>query len=377
MDTYADEAFAVVGLWQVGVEIHMVRTQLGQAFAAKQKVRQPLHLPDRIDAVKDAFLYVRPRRRHAVDRPADPIVCKADVDVAAGMARDDVGLGAAGDAAGAGALAGPAGGGGGFAALKERLVAELQLSADQQTRLDAIAAELRPKFVALRDLPEEERGAARDKVSAEMRAKITAMLSPARKTKYEAMQAQAGQGGARTAPAAAASGPQDATKPIAAGGRPELGSDQKDPQKVASAAPRGPVSAPVSAAPAAAASAAPAASVAAAAPVAPAPSDAGPGPGGGGGNAASEFRNRLDAVVYFHGLSREVTRRVVDKEVRLLEVMLEDKQVDGTSIKVETLNGTVMLSGFAKSSDEKYSAQRIAQGVQGVKMVKNEITVRP
>ena len=191
------------------------------------------------------------------------------------------------------AVAQPAGGGGGFAALKERLVAELQLSADQQTRLDAIAAELRPKFVALRDLPEEERGAAREKVSAEMRAKITAMLSPAQKTKYEAMQAQAGQGGARTAPVAAASGPQGATKQIAAGGRPELGSDQKDPQKVASAAPRGPVSVPVSAAPAAAASAAPAASVAAVAPVAPAPSDAGAAPGGGGGNAASEFRNRL------------------------------------------------------------------------------------
>ena len=191
------------------------------------------------------------------------------------------------------AVAQPAGGGGGFAALKERLVAELQLSADQQTRLDAIAAELRPKFVALRDLPEEERGAAREKVSAEMRAKITAMLTPAQKTQYEALQAQAGQGGARTAPVAAASGPQGATKQIAAGGRPELGSDQKDPQKVASAAPRGPVSVPVSAAPAAAASAAPAASVAAVAPVAPAPSDAGPAPGGGGGNAASEFRNRL------------------------------------------------------------------------------------
>ena len=191
------------------------------------------------------------------------------------------------------AVAQPAGGGGGFAALKERLVAELQLSADQQTRLDAIAAELRPKFVALRDLPEEERGAAREKVSAEMRAKITAMLTPAQNTQYEALQAQAGQGGARTAPVAAASGPQGATKQIAAGGRPELGSDQKDPQKVASAAPRGPVSVPVSAAPAAAASAAPAASVAAVAPVAPAPSDAGAAPGGGGGNAASEFRNRL------------------------------------------------------------------------------------
>ena len=57
--------------------------------------------------------------------------------------------------------------------------------------------------------------------------------------------------------------------------------------------------------------------------------------------------------------------------------MLEDKSVAGTSISVETLNGTVMLSGFSKNSEEKYTAQRIAQGVNGVKMVKNEITVRP
>jgi len=57
--------------------------------------------------------------------------------------------------------------------------------------------------------------------------------------------------------------------------------------------------------------------------------------------------------------------------------MLENKQVDGTSIRVETLNGTVMLSGFAKNSNEKYTAQTIAQGVKGVKMVKNEIAIRP
>lgn len=57
--------------------------------------------------------------------------------------------------------------------------------------------------------------------------------------------------------------------------------------------------------------------------------------------------------------------------------MLEDKQVAGTSISVETLNGTVLLSGFAKSNAEKNAAQRIAQGVQGVKLVRNEIAVRP
>ncbi len=56
---------------------------------------------------------------------------------------------------------------------------------------------------------------------------------------------------------------------------------------------------------------------------------------------------------------------------------LENKVVDGTSIKVETLNGTVMLSGFAKNSAEKSTAESIAMHTKGVKMVKNEIAVRP
>ncbi len=57
--------------------------------------------------------------------------------------------------------------------------------------------------------------------------------------------------------------------------------------------------------------------------------------------------------------------------------MLEDKQVAGTSISVETLNGTVMLSGFAKNATEKAAAERIARGVNGVKRVDNEIAIRP
>lgn len=56
---------------------------------------------------------------------------------------------------------------------------------------------------------------------------------------------------------------------------------------------------------------------------------------------------------------------------------LENKVVDGTSIKVETLNGTVMLSGFAKNWAEKNTAGSIAADTKGVKMVKNEIAVRP
>ena len=56
---------------------------------------------------------------------------------------------------------------------------------------------------------------------------------------------------------------------------------------------------------------------------------------------------------------------------------LDNRSVDGTSISVETLNGTVMLSGFAKSGNEKAMAETLAWKANGVKAVKNEIAVRP
>ena len=56
---------------------------------------------------------------------------------------------------------------------------------------------------------------------------------------------------------------------------------------------------------------------------------------------------------------------------------IENKAVDAASIKVETLNGTVMLSGFAKNVAEKNAAEAVTRRVDGVKFVKNEITVRP
>ena len=56
---------------------------------------------------------------------------------------------------------------------------------------------------------------------------------------------------------------------------------------------------------------------------------------------------------------------------------LENKEVDGTSISVETLKGTVMLSGFAKNSTERSTAESIARNTKGVVAVRNEIAVRP
>lgn len=56
---------------------------------------------------------------------------------------------------------------------------------------------------------------------------------------------------------------------------------------------------------------------------------------------------------------------------------VDNKQVDASSIRVETLNGVVMLSGFAKNATEKSTAETIARNVNGVKTVRNEIAVRP
>ncbi|MDB5752192.1 MAG: transport-associated protein [Ramlibacter sp.] len=56
---------------------------------------------------------------------------------------------------------------------------------------------------------------------------------------------------------------------------------------------------------------------------------------------------------------------------------VDNKSVDAASIKVETLNGTVLLSGFAKNGAEKNTAESIARDVKGVKSVRNEIAVRP
>jgi osmotically-inducible protein OsmY len=56
---------------------------------------------------------------------------------------------------------------------------------------------------------------------------------------------------------------------------------------------------------------------------------------------------------------------------------IESKQVDASAIQIETLKGTVQLSGFAKSAQEKSTAEQLAKKVEGVKAVKNDIIVRP
>jgi len=56
---------------------------------------------------------------------------------------------------------------------------------------------------------------------------------------------------------------------------------------------------------------------------------------------------------------------------------VDDKVVSAASISVETLNGIVQLSGFAKSTAEKSQAEQIARASKNVRSVRNDIVVRP
>ena len=56
--------------------------------------------------------------------------------------------------------------------------------------------------------------------------------------------------------------------------------------------------------------------------------------------------------------------------------LLEDKTTGGLSINVDSLNGTVALSGFATSNAEKERAEAIAREAKGVKSVRNNLIVR-
>jgi HlyD family secretion protein len=102
----------------------------------------------------------------------------------------DVGAGASGAGSPGAGAAGP-GAGGPAAEFRARLISELQLTPSQLEKVDAIYADARPKFMQLRELPAEERAKARERISADVRARIGDLLTPEQKPKYAAMQAEA------------------------------------------------------------------------------------------------------------------------------------------------------------------------------------------
>jgi HlyD family secretion protein len=73
---------------------------------------------------------------------------------------------------------------------RNRLVRELQLNTAQTEKVDAIYASARPKFMALRELPEADRSKARERITADIRARIAEVLTPEQKQRYAALQAE-------------------------------------------------------------------------------------------------------------------------------------------------------------------------------------------
>mgnify|MGYP003645035031 CR=1 FL=1 len=76
---------------------------------------------------------------------------------------------------------------------------------------------------------------------------------------------------------------------------------------------------------------------------------------------------------------QESTGEYIDDTVltsRVKSALLNDPNVSGLSINVETFKGTVQLSGFVKTVAERNLAVKLSRAVPGVRQVKNDILIR-
>ena len=72
------------------------------------------------------------------------------------------------------------------------------------------------------------------------------------------------------------------------------------------------------------------------------------------------------------------TERVIDDSVittKVKSVLLADATVKGLNISVDTVGGTVTLTGSAANQDERAKAASLAASVEGVRNVVNRISV--
>ena len=77
--------------------------------------------------------------------------------------------------------------------------------------------------------------------------------------------------------------------------------------------------------------------------------------------------------------NRESTAEYLDNSAisgKIKSQLLGSSLTAGTSIDVESYKGTVILSGFVKTDEQKERALEIAKGTKGVRDVKDAIYVR-
>ena len=61
---------------------------------------------------------------------------------------------------------------------------------------------------------------------------------------------------------------------------------------------------------------------------------------------------------------------------KVKSAIVDEPTLKSAEINVETFKGIVQLSGFVANPDNAGTATRVAQGVKGVKSVKNDIRVK-
>lgn len=145
---------------------------------AALRVRLPGVEPAKVDANTEANKPTPSSEEGQKDtKNAGPAASAAAPGVAAGGAAS----------AAPGAAAGPAGA---LAEFRQRLVTELALDAAQRQKVDAIYTAARPEFGKLRELPEDQRAKARERVLADIRAQVGDVLTPEQRPKYAALVAE-------------------------------------------------------------------------------------------------------------------------------------------------------------------------------------------
>lgn len=79
------------------------------------------------------------------------------------------------------------------------------------------------------------------------------------------------------------------------------------------------------------------------------------------------------------GATKQSTGDILDDGVITAKVkttLLNDPDVKGTSVNVETFKGVVQLSGFVRSEAERARAAQLARNVAGVSEVRNDLQVQ-
>lgn len=78
-----------------------------------------------------------------------------------------------------------------LADLRNRLATDLQLTPAQLEKVDALLAQARPRFAELRSLPDDERAKARERILADIRARVSELLDATQKARYQQLVADA------------------------------------------------------------------------------------------------------------------------------------------------------------------------------------------